>query len=77
MRIRPARIRDTESIIRIAAEENLDEDSVINLIEDGQVYVAVDFSANVLGCSLTLDKIYVSEFAHEDNIAEELEKCYK
>ena len=77
MRTRAARVRDAEAVVKIVSpHETIDEDKAINLIEEGNVYVAVDFSANVWGCALSENQIYVKENAPDANVESELRKCY-
>lgn len=79
MRIREARIRDAEAITGIIpAEEGIAINAVMALLQnsDSPVYVATDFSANILGCALDSERIYVSSACMEPGVVEELKSKY-
>ena len=79
MRIREARIRDSAAIAKLTTGEGaVTEDEVMGMIQknDPKIYVAADFSANIWGCALGADKVYIAENCLEQGLAEDLKKMY-
>lgn len=79
MRIREARVRDAEAITSIIpAEEGMAINTVMTLLQNSEtpIYVATDFSANILGCSFSADKIFVSPTCPDAGVASELKSKY-
>lgn len=79
MRIREARMRDAAMITDLIPEsEGISEGDVMGMIQkmDPKVYVAADFSANILGFSLSADKVFLSPNCLELGVADELKSKY-
>lgn len=79
MRIREARIRDAEAITNLISDtEDIALNTVMAMLQDSgkKVYVATDFSANILGCALDSEKIFVSSACHEAGVEDELKSKF-
>lgn len=79
MRIRDARVRDVMAIIDLLPEdEKCTYDELVDKIQDSNppIFVATDFSANVLGCAIGADKVYIKENCAEPGIENELRAKY-
>ncbi len=79
MMVRKARVRDAASIVELLPDnEKISVDEMIGMICDtaSKVFVAVDFSSNMMGCSLGEDKIFISETSKEFGIEDSLKGQY-
>lgn len=78
MKIREARPRDAAKISEILpAEAGITQSQIMDLIQgSSKVYVAADFSANILGCALDKEKVYISKNCYEQGVIEELQAQY-
>lgn len=79
MKIRDARVRDAVAIANIIPEsEAINDMQIMGMIQknDPKVYVATDFSANILACALGKDKVFVSSNCAEAGVEDELKAMY-
>lgn len=80
MRIREARARDVVGIARLIGEtETYTESELMDIVmkKDPVVYVGTDFGANILGCAIGADKIYIAPTCIEPDAKESLAKMYE
>lgn len=78
MRIREARIRDAEAIINLIPGEIANSvEEMISMIQSdaSSIFVATDFSANILGCIFDKDKVFVKSGCNEPGIEDALKAC--
>ena len=78
MRIREARARDVVGIARLIGETYTESElRDIVMKKDPVVYVGTDFGANILGCAIGADKIYIAPTCIEPDAKESLAKMYE
>ena len=79
MRIREARLRDAAAIASMmSGTEEITAEAVMGMIQkrDPAIFVGADFSANILACSVSKDKVYKSKNCLDQGVEEEFAKMY-
>ena len=78
MKIREARPRDAAKIAEMLPQEaGMTQAQILEMIQgENKVFIAADFSANILGCALDKERVYVSKNCYEPGVDEELKKQY-
>ena len=79
MRIREAKVRDAQAIYNLLPEsEKMSVDAIMGMImkKEANIFVACDFSTNILACSMDSERIYVSSTCADTSVADELKKQY-